>query len=63
MRFSSERANRNFRFFSPDETYSNKLDEIFKTVKRLRLADKIDGHRYGAFRQSNRDVERAQLAG
>ncbi len=25
---------RNFRFFSPDETYSNKLDEIFKTTKR-----------------------------
>lgn len=24
----------NFRFFSPDETYSNKLDQVFKTVKR-----------------------------
>ena len=25
---------RNFRFFSPDETYSNKLDEIFKVTSR-----------------------------
>ncbi len=25
---------RNFRFFSPDETYSNKLDEIFKATSR-----------------------------
>ena len=32
--FRLNEQNRNFRFFSPDETYSNKLDEIFKTVKR-----------------------------
>lgn len=32
--FRLNAQNRNFRFFSPDETYSNKLDEIFKTVKR-----------------------------
>ncbi|HMP85062.1 MAG TPA: phosphoketolase family protein [Candidatus Paceibacterota bacterium] len=25
----------NFRFFSPDETYSNKLDKIFETTKRV----------------------------
>lgn len=27
-------ANKNFRFFSPDETYSNKLEAIFKEEKR-----------------------------
>jgi len=29
----SEKA-RNFRFFSPDETYSNKLDDVFQATKR-----------------------------
>ncbi len=32
--FKDNEGAKNFRFFSPDETYSNKLDGIFKTVKR-----------------------------
>lgn len=32
--FRSNDAQKNFRFFSPDETYSNKLDEIFTATKR-----------------------------
>lgn len=32
--FKQNADNRNFRLFSPDETYSNKLDAIFQTVKR-----------------------------
>lgn len=35
--FKLNTENRNFRFMSPDETYSNKLDEIFKTTKRAWL--------------------------
>lgn len=32
--FKLNASNKNFRFVSPDETYSNKLDEIFKTTTR-----------------------------
>ncbi len=32
--FKLNAKNKNFRFFSPDETYSNKLDKIFETTKR-----------------------------
>lgn len=32
--FEINGKNKNFRFFSPDETYSNKLNEIFKTTAR-----------------------------
>ncbi len=32
--FELNREQRNFRLFSPDETYSNKLDEVFKTTSR-----------------------------
>ncbi|PIN93087.1 phosphoketolase [Candidatus Pacearchaeota archaeon CG10_big_fil_rev_8_21_14_0_10_31_24] len=32
--FKLNRKNKNFRLFSPDETYSNKLDEVFKTTSR-----------------------------
>lgn len=32
--FKFNEAEANFRFFSPDETYSNKLDDIFKTTTR-----------------------------
>ncbi len=32
--FRQSEADRNFRLFSPDETYSNKLDEVFKATKR-----------------------------
>lgn len=32
--FSLNSEERNFRFFSPDETYSNKLDDIFKATAR-----------------------------
>ena len=32
--FKLNEKNRNFRFFSPDETYSNKLDAVFEETKR-----------------------------
>ncbi|MBA2655301.1 MAG: phosphoketolase family protein [Gammaproteobacteria bacterium] len=32
--FKLNETNRNFRFFSPDETYSNKLDAIFQSTTR-----------------------------
>lgn len=32
--FELNKNNRNFRFMSPDETYSNKLDEIFQATER-----------------------------
>jgi len=32
--FKLNEKNKNFRLFSPDETYSNKLDEVFKTTAR-----------------------------
>ncbi len=32
--FKRNSARKNFRLFSPDETYSNKLDEVFKTTGR-----------------------------
>lgn len=32
--FKLNEAQKNFRFFSPDETYSNKLDAIFETTSR-----------------------------
>ncbi len=32
--FKLNSKSKNFRFFSPDETYSNKLDKIFETTKR-----------------------------
>lgn len=32
--FKLNEASRNFRFMSPDETYSNKLDQIFQTTSR-----------------------------
>lgn len=32
--FSSNDGNKNFRLMSPDETYSNKLDEVFKFTQR-----------------------------
>lgn len=32
--FSLNERNRNFRLLSPDETYSNKLDEVFKSTTR-----------------------------
>ncbi len=32
--FKLNDANKNFRFFSPDETYSNKLDSVFKEESR-----------------------------
>lgn len=32
--FKLNESNKNFRFFSPDETYSNKLDEIFSSTAR-----------------------------
>ena len=32
--FKLNKENKNFRLFSPDETYSNKLDEVFKTTAR-----------------------------
>jgi len=32
--FKLNQDSRNFRMMSPDETYSNKLDEVFKTTKR-----------------------------
>jgi xylulose-5-phosphate/fructose-6-phosphate phosphoketolase len=32
--FKRNRENRNFRFMSPDETYSNKLDAVFTETKR-----------------------------
>lgn len=32
--FRRNEANQNFRFMSPDETYSNKLDQIFKATSR-----------------------------
>ena len=32
--FRRSTADRNFRLFSPDETYSNKLDEVFQATKR-----------------------------
>ncbi|TSD03455.1 MAG: phosphoketolase [Parcubacteria group bacterium Athens0714_16] len=32
--FKLNEKNKNFRLFSPDETYSNKLDEVFKTTSR-----------------------------
>ena len=34
---------KNFRFFSPDETYSNKLDEIFKATARAYTAEHLEG--------------------
>jgi len=36
--FRLNKETENFRFFSPDETYSNKLDDIFKVTKRALLA-------------------------
>ena len=33
--FELNKENDNFRLMSPDETYSNKLDEVFKTTKRV----------------------------
>jgi phosphoketolase len=32
--FKLNQDSKNFRFFSPDETYSNKLDKIFDSTKR-----------------------------
>ncbi len=32
--FKLNKENKNFRLFSPDETYSNKLDEVFETTAR-----------------------------
>ncbi len=32
--FKQNKSQRNFRLMSPDETYSNKLDEVFKTTTR-----------------------------
>lgn len=32
--FALNKKNRNFRLFSPDETYSNKLDAVFRATKR-----------------------------
>ena len=32
--FELNQDNKNFRLFSPDETYSNKLDEVFKVTER-----------------------------
>lgn len=32
--FNKNADAKNFRFFSPDETYSNKLDKVFETAKR-----------------------------
>jgi len=32
--FKLNKKEKNFRLFSPDETYSNKLDEVFKTTSR-----------------------------
>lgn len=37
--FKLNDSNKNFRFFSPDETYSNKLDSIFKEEKRAWVLD------------------------
>ena len=36
--FKLNEANRNFRFFSPDETYSNKLEAIFEEESRAWLS-------------------------
>jgi xylulose-5-phosphate/fructose-6-phosphate phosphoketolase len=36
--FKLNEKNKNFRVLSPDETYSNKIDDIFKTTKRALLA-------------------------
>lgn len=35
--FKLNSINRNFRLFSPDETYSNKLDKVFETTTRANL--------------------------
>ncbi|HRY62290.1 MAG TPA: phosphoketolase family protein [Candidatus Paceibacterota bacterium] len=35
--FLLNKENNNFRVFSPDETYSNRIDEVFKAVKRAFL--------------------------
>jgi xylulose-5-phosphate/fructose-6-phosphate phosphoketolase len=37
---------RNFRIFGPDETLSNRLDEVFKASNRQWEADTIDGDQY-----------------
>ena len=38
--FKSNKDSRNFRLFSPDETYSNKLDAIFETTARAWMLSK-----------------------
>ena len=38
--FKLNQDSRNFRFFSPDETYSNKLDAIFETTARAWMMPK-----------------------
>ncbi|HLD96492.1 MAG TPA: phosphoketolase family protein [Patescibacteria group bacterium] len=38
--FKLNKDSRNFRFFSPDETYSNKLDAIFETTARAWILPK-----------------------
>src|SRR3989338_568632 len=38
--FKLNKDSRNFRFFSPDETYSNKLDAIFETTARAWMMPK-----------------------
>ena len=38
--FKSNKDSRNFRLFSPDETYSNKLDAIFETTARAWMLPK-----------------------
>lgn len=40
--FELNKAHNNFRLFSPDETYSNKLDEVFKTTARAFVWPKED---------------------
>lgn len=38
--FELNKENKNFRLFSPDETYSNKVDAVFKTTSRAFMQEK-----------------------
>ncbi|MCL2869619.1 phosphoketolase family protein [Candidatus Saccharibacteria bacterium] len=44
--FSTNQAAQNFRFFSPDETSSNKLDAIFEATNRSWLRPLLDQDKY-----------------
>jgi len=46
--FKLNKDSKNFRFMSPDETYSNKLDEIFKVASRAWVWPHKTGQRHDA---------------